>query len=267
MHIWAIANQKGGVGKTTSTVALGSLLAHEGKRVLMVDLDSQGSLTSYFRHDPETMTPSSFDLFVPFRQLEYRAVSGIIRETEAPGLHLLPASTSLATLERKAVSQEGMGLAVARALTLLWDDYDYVIIDSPPTLGVLLINALAACERILVPVQTEFLAIKGLERMMHTLDMVTRSRKRPLQTLLVPTLFDRRTQAGVKSLLELRKRYPDTLWSAAIPVDTKLRDASSRGVTPVALDPSSRGVKAYSSLLKHLLGNEQQAPAPEQLHG
>lgn len=267
MHIWAVANQKGGVGKTTTTVALGSLLADQGKRVLMLDLDSQGSLSSYFRHDPESVTPSTFDLFVPFRDLDYGKVAAMVRETDTERLQLMPANTSLATLERKAVTQEGMGLAVARALTLLWDDYDYVLLDSPPSLGVLLINAMAASERVIVPVQTEFLAMKGLERMIRTLDMVTRSRERPLQTLLVPTLFDRRTQAGVRSLLELRKRYPDTLWNSAIPVDTKLRDASSRGVTPLALDPSARGVKAYRSLLKHLLETEQGAPAPEQLHG
>lgn len=267
MRIWAIANQKGGVGKTTTTVALASLLADQGKRVLMLDLDPQGSLSSYFRHDPEALEQSSFDLFVPFNSLDVDKVRGLIHATAYDGLSLLPASTTLATLERKAVTQEGMGLAISRALTLLWDDYDYVLLDSPPTLGVLLINALAACERILVPVQTEFLAIKGLERMMHTLEMIGRSRQRPLQYLLVPTLFDRRTQAGVKSLLQLRQQYPEHVWQGAIPVDTRLRDASSRGVTPLALDPNSRGVRAYASLLKNLQDSEQQRPAQEQAHG
>ncbi len=273
MRIWAVANQKGGVGKTTTTVALASLLADQGHRVLMLDLDPQGSLSSYFRLDPEMLTSSSFDLFVPFGQLNGERVKAIICPTPYENLHLMPASTALATLERKATSQEGMGLAVSRALTLVWDDYDYVIVDSPPTLGVLLINAIAACEQIIVPVQTEFLAIKGLERMMHTLEMITRSRRKPLACLLVPTLFDRRTQASVSSLLQLRNRYPDRLWRAAIPVDTRLRDASARGVTPLALDRSSRGVRAYGSLLRTLLAadamssSSTSAQAAEASHG
>lgn len=219
----------------------------------MVDLDPQGSLSSYFRLDPETLQDTSLELFTEFSSLDHERVSSLIRKTAYPRLHLLPASTALATLERKAVSQEGMGLAVSRALTLLWDDFDYVLLDSPPTLGVLLINAVAACEKLVIPVQTEYLAIKGLERMMHTLRMITRSRRQPLDCLLVPTLFDRRTQAGVSSLLYLRNHYPEQLWRAAIPVDTRLRDASAKGVTPLSLDRESRGMRAYASLLKALL--------------
>lgn len=261
MHIWAVANQKGGVGKTTTTVALGGLLAESGARVLLLDLDPQGSLTTYFGHNPESMPRSSFDLFQPMADVNRDVLQQIVVRTAHQNLWLLPASTALATLERKAVGQEGMGLAISRTLTLLWDDYDYVLIDSPPTLGVLLINALAACELILIPVQTEFLAIKGLERMLHTLGMVTRSRRKPLRHVLIPTLFDRRTQAGVLSLRRLRGTYPQEVWRSVIPVDTRLRDASSRGVTPSALDPGGRAVRAYGLLLKNLLAGDYLASA------
>ncbi|MDP1931994.1 MAG: ParA family protein [Gammaproteobacteria bacterium] len=256
MHIWAVANQKGGVGKTTTTVALGGLLAESGARVLLLDLDPQGSLTTYFGHNPEILSRSSFDLFQPMNAVTREGLLQTVQSTAHQNLWLLPASTALATLERKAVGQEGMGLAISRTLSLLWDDYDYVLIDSPPTLGVLLINALAACELILIPVQTEFLAIKGLERMLHTLGMVMRSRQKPLRHVLIPTLFDRRTQAGVLSLRRLRGTYPQEIWRSVIPVDTRLRDASSRGVTPSALDPASRGVRAYGLLLKNLLAGD-----------
>lgn len=256
MRIWSVANQKGGVGKTTTAVALASLLAARGKRVLMLDLDPQASLGSYFGHSPENVEHSSFRLFVPPGKLSEQIVSGCIHDTGYPQLSLVPGSTALATLERSAVSQEGMGLAIARTLGRLWDDYDYALIDSPPTLGVLLINALAASEQLIVPVQTEFLAIKGVERMLNTLQMVNRSRRQPLPFLMVPTLFDRRTQASVSSIRYMRKTWPDYVWNAAIPVDTRLRDASAKGVTPLALDPQSRGIQAYGSLLKTLLKAE-----------
>lgn len=262
MRVWSVANQKGGVGKTTTTVALGCLLAAQDKRVLMLDLDPQGSLGSYFGHSPEAATHSSFDWFAPTGKLDDSQLDASIHTTDTPRLFLVPGTTALATLERNAVSQEGMGLAVSRALARLWDRFDYVIIDSPPTLGVLLVNALAASEQVIVPVQTEFLAIKGVERMLNTLQMINRSRRQPLPYLLVPTLFDRRTQAGVSSFRHLRKTWPDHVWNSAIPVDTRLRDASSRGVTPLALDPASRGIQAYASLLKTLLKTSSQvAPA------
>jgi chromosome partitioning protein len=167
-------------------------------------------------------------------------------------MSLLPASTALATLERKMVGVEGMGLIISRALAQLWDDFDYVLLDNTPSLGVLMVNALAAAQHLIIPVQTEFLAIKGLERMLHTLEMIMRSQKNSLSYTIVPTLFDRRTQASVKSLNQLRKSYPDTLWRFAIPVDTKFRDASQAGITPSVLDPATQGVRAYARLLNDL---------------
>lgn len=261
MRVWSVANQKGGVGKTTTTVALGCLLAEQGKRVLMLDLDPQGSLASYFGHSPESAVHSSFDWFAPTAKLEDAILDASVHATDTPRLFLVPGTTALATLERNAVSQAGMGLAVSRALARLWDRFDYVIIDSPPTLGVLLVNALAASEQVIVPVQTEFLAIKGVERMLNTLQMINRSRRHPLPYVLVPTLFDRRTQAGVSSFRYLRRTWPDHVWNSAIPIDTRLRDASSRGVTPLALDPGSRGIQAYGALLKTLLKTHA-TPAP-----
>lgn len=252
MRIWAVANQKGGVGKTTTVVALGGLLAERGKRVLVVDLDPHGSLTSWFGYDPDTLSHSVFDLFQHQGKVPDGLPAQLISETSCDGMSLLPASTALATLERKMVGVEGMGRIISRALAGLWDDFDYVLLDNTPSLGVLMVNALAAAQQLIIPVQTEFLAIKGLERMLHTLGMIMRAQKNAPSYIIVPTLFDRRTQASVKSLNQLRKSYPDTLWKSAIPVDTKFRDASRAGLTPSALDKETHGVRAYARLLKDL---------------
>ncbi|GAA5316936.1 MAG: ParA family protein [Candidatus Pelagadaptatus aseana] len=250
MQVWTIANQKGGVGKTTTTVTMGGLCAEQGKRVLLIDLDPHGSLSSYFKQDPDTVSHSTFTLFQERKSLTPELLHECIVDTPFDNLSLIPASTALATLERQAIGQDGMGLVIGRALAMIRDRYDQVLIDCPPLVGVLMINALAACDQLLVPVQTEHLSLKGLERMTHTLEMMSRSRKKPLDYIIVPTMFDRRTQASVSSLRIIRNTYSDRVWPGKIPVDTKLRDASKAGVPPHLFEPGSRAVEAYRSLMK-----------------
>lgn len=252
MRVWAIANQKGGVGKTTSVVSLGGLLAEQGKRVLLVDLDPHGSVTSYFGHNPDALERSLYHLFFEQRSKDSDFIHSVIQPTSLANVDLLPATTSLATLERQISGQDGMGLVLSRTLSQLWDKYDYALLDTPPILGVLLVNALAACQRLIIPTQTEYLALKGLERMVHTLKMVMRSQNRQLPYLIVPTLFDRRTLASITTLKEMRTQYQDALWREAIPVDTRLRDASQQGVFPHQLDEQGRAVRAYRHLLSDL---------------
>ena len=232
MHVWAVANQKGGVGKTTSTVSLAGLLTEQGHKVLVVDLDPHGSLTSYFGYDPDALTNSTYQLFQGDDAFSKDDVVALVVDTSVPGLSLLPTSPALATVERQMTGKDGMGLRVGKAMSVIGSEFDYVLLDCPPILGVLMINALAACERLLVPVQTEFLALKGLERMTRTMQMIQKARPQPLIFTIVPTMFDRRTQASVSSLNVLRKQYADNLWRATIPVDTKLRDASRLGRVP-----------------------------------
>lgn len=253
MRIWAVANQKGGVGKTTTALALAGLLADAGKRVLVVDLDPHGSMTSYFGYDPDGLKHSCYDLFQHAGVIPAYLPQQLLRDTSHEQIKLLPSSTALAVLERQSPGQDGLGLVIARSLAQLQDDFDFVVIDSPPLLGILMVNALAASEYLVVPVQTEFLALKGLERMINTLKMINRSRQQQLQFSVVPTLFDRRTQASMSTLRMLKKQYPDTLWQAYIPIDTRLRDASRAGLVPSRFDKSSRGVLAYRALLRHVL--------------
>ncbi|HLT05209.1 MAG TPA: ParA family protein [Pseudomonas sp.] len=253
MKIWAVANQKGGVGKTTTSVALAGLLADVGKRVLVVDLDPHGSMTSYFGYNPDTLERTGFELFQHGGQVPDGLPAQLLQKTSHPRLTLLPASTALATLERQTPGKSGLGLVLSKSLAQLWNDFDHVLIDSPPLLGVLMVNALAACQQLVVPVQTEFLAVKGLERMVHTLNMINRSRRQALPYLVVPTLFDRRSQASLTTLKLLRDRHKEHIWPAYIPTDGRLRDASRAGLVPSQFDPGCRGVIAYRALLKSLL--------------
>ncbi|MBT00687.1 MAG: ParA family protein [Oceanospirillaceae bacterium] len=260
MQVWAVANQKGGVGKTTTVVTLAGLLAEIGYKVLLVDLDPHGSLTSYFRYDPDELEHSVYDLFEQL-QIDESLTRSLIVNTTQEGIDLIPASTALATLERRAVGKEGMGLQVAKALATQKRDYDFVLIDSPPVLGVLMVNALAACSHLLVPVQTEFLALKGLQRMVRTIEMVNRARRNKLEYTIIPTFYDRRTQASVSSLRELHNRYEERISNAVVPVDTKFRNASLKGLVPSSMDAGSRGVHAYAKLLRSLLERRRQVKA------
>jgi chromosome partitioning protein len=252
MQIWAVANQKGGVGKTTTAVTLAGLLARRRYRVLLVDFDPHGSLTSYFGGDPDHTEHSAYDLFHAAAagrslQLAKRHVA-----TGVGSIRLLQASAAMATLDRQLGSREGMGLVLKRSLAEVAQDFDVTLVDCPPMLGLLMVNALAACEHVIIPVQTEFLAIKGLDRMLHTLEMLSKSRGRPLRYTIVPTFFDRRTRASVDARRRMHELYKGHLWESVIPIDTQFRDASREGVPLPMLDPNARGVLAYQHLLKSL---------------
>jgi len=252
VKVWTVANQKGGVGKTTSVAALAGILASRGYRVLMLDCDPHASLTSYFGFDSENLNYSLFDWFAQ-QPTSHKQVQNTIIKLDNENISLMPASLSLATLDKKFSHREGMGLVVNKVLGLVQDDYDYVLIDCPPILGILMINALAACQFLLIPVQTEFLAIKGLERMMETLNMVIKAQHHSIGYKIVPTMFDRRTKASISALRNMRDEFGGHLWDRVIPIDTKFRDASRLHRTPSHLYPDTHGVSAYQKLADTLL--------------
>lgn len=251
MIVWSVANQKGGVGKTTSTVTLAGLLSQKGHRVLMVDTDPHASLTTYLGYDPDAVTTSLFDLF-QLKTFSCETVKPLILETDLEGMDIIPAHMSLATLDRVMGNRSGMGLILKRALQAVAQDYDYVLIDCPPILGVMMVNALAASDRILIPVQTEFLAMKGLERMIRTLTIMQKSRPGGFKVTIVPTMYDKRTKASLQTLTQLKKDYPNQVWTSAVPIDTKFRDASLKHLPASHFASGSRGVFAYKQLLIYL---------------
>ncbi|MBU3022229.1 ParA family protein [Aestuariibacter sp. A3R04] len=254
MKIWTIANQKGGVGKTTTTVTLGGILAQQGKRVLLIDTDPHASLSYYFGTDAEELSASVYDIFMSQSEISADAVLDCLCSTKLDSLFILPASMALATLDRQMGMQSGMGLILKKALFTVNDEFDYVLIDCPPVLGVLMVNALAACQKVVVPVQTEFLALKGLDRMIHTLEIMGRSLQKEFDTLIVPTMFDRRTNAAIQSHNKLVEDYGSRVWKGVIPVDTRFRDASQAQSPASVIYPRARGVYAYNKLLAELDG-------------
>ncbi len=248
MKVWAVANQKGGVGKTTTAITLAGLLSARGYNTLMIDMDPHGSLTSYAGFDPDTVDEGVYSLFKGSSIM----LAAVIKKTKFDRLYLMPASTALATLDRQLGAQDGKGLVLSQTLQRISSRFDYVLIDCPPMLGVLMVNALAACDHLIIPVQTEFLALKGLERMMFTLNMIMRSRKIPVPYTILPTMFDKRTRASLQSLQHLEERYAANLSSTPIPIDTQFRDASRAGVPLPMVDMHTRGVVAYTTLLNYL---------------
>lgn len=207
MKVWTIANQKGGVGKTTTVASLAGTLAKRGQRVLMIDTDPHASLGYYLGIDSEEVPGSLYDLFLAHKQLDTSLVKQHAVPTSVEGVDLLAATMALATLDRALGHQEGMGLVLRNILKSVEDDYDVALVDCPPVLGVLMVNALAASQHIVIPVQTEFLAIKGLDRMIKTMELMGRSKKIRYSYSIVPTMYDRRTKASPAALQHLGEVY------------------------------------------------------------
>ncbi len=249
MKVWTVANQKGGVGKTTTTVSLGGLRAQQGKRVLMIDTDPHASLSYYFGIDAEATDHSVYDIFIQSNALSADNVMDCLCPTKLDNLYVLPATMALATLDRTMGSEQGMGLVLKKALAKIADEFDVAIIDCPPVLGVLMVNALAACDKVIVPTQTEYLALKGLDRMIRTMEIMGRSLNKSFDTVIIPTMFDKRTNAALASRKRLINDYGERVWEGVIPVDTHFRDASLVQLPISAAYPKTRGVSAYAKLL------------------
>ena len=249
-RVLAIVNQKGGVGKTTTAVNLGAGLAAAGRRTLVVDCDPQSNATRSFGHANDRAL-TLYDAIVPAQPAP---VTTVIVPTRVPGLDLVPASPGLAGAEVELVSVPGRERRLQRALAPVRDAYAFVLLDCPPSLGLLSINALAAADGVLVPVQCEYLALEGLGLLMRTLELV-RERINPRLALtgLVMTMYDGRTNLADQVVREVGTHFPALRFESVVPRSVRLSEAPSYGETILQYAPHSSGAEAYRALAAELV--------------
>jgi chromosome partitioning protein len=253
-RIYAIANQKGGVGKTTTVVNLSAYLASSGRRVLVVDLDPQSNATSALGYDKYRMQPSTYHLL-----LDQVPATRVRLRQEDFHLHLLPSNPSLSGAEIELVQAIGREYRLQRALQEVAGDYDYILIDSPPSLGLLTINALtAAHDGILIPVQCEYLPLEGLTQLTHTIQLVKEYLNPSLHIRgVMMTMYDSRTNLSRQVVEEVRRHFPNKVFRTIIPRNIRLSEAPSFGRPINFYAPQSPGALAYKLLSAELLNGDR----------
>ncbi len=245
-HVLAFANQKGGVAKTTSTVNLGAALREHDLRVLAVDMDPQGNLTMSQGIDTEGLEKSMYDVLVHRTPIE-----DVIYERE---LDVAASTIDLAGAEMALATMIGRERALQRALDAVRDNYDYILIDTPPSLGLLTINALTASEGVIVPVQCEYLSLRGLLQLEKTLEMIRENLNPDVHIKgILPTLFDARTHHGKESIEVLRENFGDLVFDTVVRKTIKFAEAPVGGTSVLKYDPKGRGAESYRALAREVL--------------
>lgn len=251
-YIIAMANQKGGVGKTTTAVNLGAALAALGKRVLLIDLDPQANASSHLGYNRNTVTKSVYNVLI-----ERMPIVDATIHTTRLNLDLLPSSNELAGAEVEIVSMMAREQILLKAINKVQERYDYILLDPPPSLGLLTINALTAANGVMVPVQAEYLALEGLSQLMNTVTLVREQLNPDLEiTGILLTMFDHRTNLSNDVANEIRKHFPEQVFSTYIPRNVRLSEAPSHGSTIFEFDPRSTGAEAYANLGKEVIAKK-----------
>lgn len=250
-RIIAIANQKGGVGKTTTAVNLGACLAQLGKRVLVIDIDPQGNTTSGLGIDKRHIERSVYDVLVD----GVTAVEAVV-PTQVKGLRALPSTIDLAGAEIELVPAISRETKLKRALEPLRASYDFMLIDCPPSLGLLTINALTAADSVLIPIQCEYYALEGLSQLTNTIRLVQGSLNPALELEgVVLTMFDGRTNLSIQVVEEVKRYFRDKVYRTIITRNVRLSEAPSHGKPITIYDPKSRGADLYMELAKEVAAN------------
>lgn len=251
MHIIACANQKGGVAKTTTCQSLAAAFAADGQRVLAVDLDPQANLALGFSIDADPAKPSTYEVLTSRGVgLDQAAVPAPVRGLER--LAVVPAGARLAQAEAELLGQVGFDEVLKRRLQAVAGAFDVALIDCPPSLGALTINALGAADVVVVPVQCEFFSARGVVKLLDLVDLVRERRNPELALRLVPTLYDQRNGICKQVLGELRREFGDDVCEVAVGVDTRVREAQARGLPVTVYAPGARASKAYRELARDL---------------
>lgn len=250
--IISVVNQKGGVGKTTTAVNLGAYLAHLGRHVLLVDIDPQANATSGLGIEHHELEHGVYEALIG-----EKAIYDIIKRTLQDRYKVAPATQALAGAGIDLVTMEDREYRLAKILEDVKDEYDYIIIDGPPSLGLLTINSLVAADEVLIPIQSEYYALEGLGQLLNTINLVQANLKPELGIMgAVVTMFDKRNKLSDAVMEELRLHFPNKIFEAIVPRNVKLAESPSYGRSILHYDPSSRGGQAYEQLAREIIALE-----------
>jgi chromosome partitioning protein len=247
-RVIAVANQKGGVGKTTTSVNLGACLAALGKRTLLIDIDPQGNSTSGVGINKADVNSCIYDVLIN----ESNTTESIL-PTQVDGLDAIPATIQLAGAEIELVPTISREVRLRKALIPLKNSYDYIIIDCPPSLGLLTVNALTAADSVLIPIQCEYYALEGLSQLLNTIRLVQKHLNTNLEIEgVLLTMLDARTNLGLQVIEDVKKYFREKVYSTIIPRNVRLSEAPSHGQPIIMYDPKSRGAEVYMDLAKEV---------------
>lgn len=249
----AVFNQKGGVGKTTTNVNLSACIGKKGKKVLVIDLDPQGNTTSGFGIDKGELEFTIYDVL-----LGEKDIKDIIIETEFENIYMLSSSTELAGAEIELTTINNREFILKSSIEAIKDDYDYIFIDCPPSLGMLTINSLTAVDSVLIPIQCEYYALEGVSQLMETIMLVKNNLNPNLQIQgVVLSMFDGRANLSIQVVEEVKKYFKGSVYTTIVPRNVRLAEAPSHGKPVIYYDPKCRGSQAYEELADEFIDLEE----------